>query len=33
MASLLGFIFLLGLVNKNAILLVDHANQLREPAA
>ncbi len=29
MASLLGFIFLLGLVNKNAILLVDHANQLR----
>ncbi len=29
MASLLGLIFLLGLVNKNAILLVDHANQLR----
>ncbi len=30
MASLLGLIFLLGLVNKNAILLVDHANQLRQ---
>jgi multidrug efflux pump subunit AcrB len=30
MASLLGLIFLLGLVNKNAILLVDHANQLRK---
>ena len=29
MTSLLGLIFLLGLVNKNAILLVDHANQLR----
>ena len=29
MTSLMGLIFLLGLVNKNAILLVDHANQLR----
>jgi multidrug efflux pump subunit AcrB len=28
--SLLGLVFLLGLVNKNAILLVDHANQLRQ---
>ena len=29
MISLLGIVFLFGLVNKNAILLVDYANQLR----
>ena len=29
MISLIGFIFLLGLTNKNAILLVDYINQLR----
>lgn len=29
MISLLGLIFLLGLINKNAILLVDYINQLR----
>ncbi len=28
--SLMGLIFLLGLLNKNAVLLVDYANQLRE---
>lgn len=30
MMSLIGFIMLMGLVTKNAILLVDHANQMRE---
>jgi multidrug efflux pump subunit AcrB len=30
MISVIGIIFLLGLVNKNAILLVDYINQLRE---
>jgi multidrug efflux pump subunit AcrB len=30
MISVIGIIFLLGLVNKNAILLVDYVNQLRE---
>ncbi len=30
MISIIGIIFLLGLVNKNAILLVDYVNQLRE---
>lgn len=30
MISLIGFVFLLGLANKNAILLVDYVNQLRE---
>ncbi|GBE94121.1 efflux RND transporter permease subunit [Nostoc cycadae] len=30
MISLIGFVFLLGLANKNAILLVDYINQLRE---
>jgi multidrug efflux pump subunit AcrB len=29
MISLIGFVFLLGLANKNAILLVDYINQLR----
>ena len=29
MISLIGFIFLLGLLDKNAILLIDYANQLR----
>ncbi|MEH2007703.1 efflux RND transporter permease subunit, partial [Nostoc sp.] len=29
MISLIGFVFLLGLANKNAILLVDFINQLR----
>ncbi|MEH1854036.1 MAG: efflux RND transporter permease subunit [Nostoc sp.] len=30
MISLIGFVFLLGLANKNAILLVDYINQLRK---
>ncbi|MBW4613215.1 MAG: efflux RND transporter permease subunit [Desmonostoc vinosum HA7617-LM4] len=30
MISLIGFVFLLGLANKNAILLVDYINQLRD---
>lgn len=30
MMSMIGFIMLMGLVTKNAILLVDHANQMRE---
>lgn len=30
MISLIGFVFLLGLANKNAILLVDYINQLRQ---
>lgn len=30
MISLIGFVFLLGLANKNAILLVDCINQLRD---
>jgi multidrug efflux pump subunit AcrB len=30
MISLIGFIFLLGLLDKNAILLMDYANQLRQ---
>jgi len=30
MISLIGFIFLLGLLDKNAILLIDYANQLRQ---
>ena len=30
MISLIGLIFLLGLLDKNAILLIDYANQLRQ---
>jgi multidrug efflux pump subunit AcrB len=30
MISLIGFVFLLGITNKNAILIVDYINQLRE---
>jgi multidrug efflux pump subunit AcrB len=30
MISLIGFIFLLGLLNKNAVLLMDYTNQLRQ---
>jgi multidrug efflux pump subunit AcrB len=30
MISLIGFVFLLGISNKNAILIVDYINQLRE---
>ena len=31
--SLIGIILLMGLVTKNSILLVDYANQLRDPVA
>ncbi|MFM6220882.1 MAG: efflux RND transporter permease subunit, partial [Dolichospermum sp.] len=30
MISLIGFVFLLGITNKNAILIVDYINQLRD---
>jgi multidrug efflux pump subunit AcrB len=33
MISLIGFVFLLGISNKNAILLVDYINQLRREGA